>query len=314
MDTQLSLTLVEILVLMLGAITLGITIHFFIVSRRSLKASSPKIQDKIARELEAWKMRYVNDIEGRNKELSELKKKLTESEENNEIYVIEAEEMRKQNKQLQAEMNAIRTAGPVADKTSYIDQLQQAQTNLRNYNEKISELLGQIDIVKETEEKQNEIKRSNEELSTQLDELRLTLSQKEKELNATRQKQELTKEMSSMLDNAYTEFNVLQEKMQKLESQVSSSKMINLEFEDIREENYKIARDLAEQKQKHQAAVTENQQLQASLGETADKLREANFQRQQLQKRVAYLEELNGDMQAVADANKKLEGQIRPHR
>ena len=42
-----------------------------------------------------------------------------------------------------------------------------------------------------------------------------------------------------------------------------------------------------------------------------DKLREANFQRQQLQKRVAYLEELNEDMKAVADANKKLEGQIR---
>ena len=311
MDTQLSLSLVEILVLMLGAITLGITIHFFIVSRRSLKAASPKLHDKISRELEAWKMRYLNDIEGRNKEIEELKKKLADSEENSDINTIEAEELRIQNKQLQAEIKTLRNTGPVADKTSYIDQLQEAQVNLREYNEKINELLGQIDIVKETEEKQNEIKRSNEELSTQLDELRFTLSQKEKELNATRQKQEITKEMTSMLDNAYTEFNVLQEKMQKLENQVSSSKMINLEFEDIREENYKIARDLAEQKLKLQAAVTENQQLQASLDETEEKLREANFQRQQLQKRVAYLEELNADMQAVADANKKLESQIR---
>jgi len=117
--------------------------------------------------------------------------------------------------------------------------------------------------------------------------------------------------MTSMLDNAYSEFNVLQEKMKKLESQVSSSKMINLEFEDIREENYKIVRDLAEQKQKLQAAIAENQQLQATLDESEEKLREANFQRQQLQKRVAYLEELNEDMKAVADANKKLEGQIR---
>ena len=47
------------------------------------------------------------------------------------------------------------------------------------------------------------------------------------------------------------------------------------------------------------------------LTETEDKLKEANFQRQQLQKRVAYLEELNNDMQAVADANKKLEGQLK---
>ena len=33
--------------------------------------------------------------------------------------------------------------------------------------------------------------------------------------------------------------------------------------------------------------------------------------RQQLQKKVAYLEELNNDMQEVADAHKKLEGQLK---
>jgi len=118
MNTQLSLSLVEIIVLMLGAITLGITIHFFIVSRRSLKAASPKIQDKIARDLESWKMRYLNDIEIKDKELADLKRKLADTEENNDINSIEAEEMRKQNKQLQAELNSLRSAGPVADKTS----------------------------------------------------------------------------------------------------------------------------------------------------------------------------------------------------
>ena len=47
------------------------------------------------------------------------------------------------------------------------------------------------------------------------------------------------------------------------------------------------------------------------LNEAEDKFREANFQRQQLQKRVSYLEELNSDLQVVADANKKLEHQLR---
>ena len=45
--------------------------------------------------------------------------------------------------------------------------------------------------------------------------------------------------------------------------------------------------------------------------ETEDKLKDANFQRQQLQKRVSYLEELNNDLQAVSDANKRLESQIK---
>ena len=42
-----------------------------------------------------------------------------------------------------------------------------------------------------------------------------------------------------------------------------------------------------------------------------DKLREANFQRQQLQKRVSYLEELNNDLHVVSDTNKKLESQLK---
>ncbi|HEY1870279.1 MAG TPA: hypothetical protein VGG71_04430, partial [Chitinophagaceae bacterium] len=39
--------------------------------------------------------------------------------------------------------------------------------------------------------------------------------------------------------------------------------------------------------------------------------REVNFQRQQLQKRVNYLEELSSDLQVVADANKKLEHRLK---
>ena len=59
------------------------------------------------------------------------------------------------------------------------------------------------------------------------------------------------------------------------------------------------------------STTNDNQQLQSQLIETEDKLREASFQRQQLQKRVAYLEELNNDLQAVSDANKKLEVQLK---
>ena len=46
--------------------------------------------------------------------------------------------------------------------------------------------------------------------------------------------------MTSMLDSAYNEFNVLQDKMQKLESQVIASKIMNLEYEDLKEEHFKI--------------------------------------------------------------------------
>lgn len=72
---SLSLSIVEIIVLMLGAIILGITIHFFVVSRRSMK-SSPMEAEKISKTLEEWKLRYFNDTEIRDKELTQLRKRL----------------------------------------------------------------------------------------------------------------------------------------------------------------------------------------------------------------------------------------------
>jgi chromosome segregation ATPase len=308
---QLSLSIVEIAVLMIGAITLGITIHFFIVSRRNFKISTTQ-PDKNSKAAEEWKLRYFNDVESRDKELTELRKQANDAEENSRINMIEADEMRKKNKMLQSEIESLRnTTTPAGDKADYIGQLRQAQTSLMEHHEKINLLLQQIDIVKENESKQLEIEKYNEELSGQVDDLRYMLTQKEKEVDLIREKAHLTKEMTSMLDNAYSEFNTLQDKMKKLEQQVNASKMINMEYEDLKEGHYRISHDHEELKIKYAAAFNENQNLRADLAETEDKLKEANFQRQQLQKRVAYLEEINSDMQEVANANKKLEGQLK---
>jgi chromosome segregation ATPase len=312
MESQLSLSIIEIIVLMLGAILVGVTIHFVISSRRSLKASSPAAHMQVNKDLADWKLRYFNEIESRDKDLAELKKRITDSEENNHILSIEAEESRKECKRLQAEINAIRSNPPQQQsKAGYMDQLAEARNSLKEYNEKINQLLGQIDLVKEAEEKQQEILKSNEELESQVGELRAQLSRKEKEIHTIQQKQELTNEMTSLLDSTYNEFNSLQDKIQKLEGQVGVSKKISMEYEDLKEEHFKASRDLEEIKHKYLAAASENKELQETLRETEDKLREANFQRLQLQKKVAYLEELNIDMQAVTDANKKLENQLK---
>jgi DNA repair exonuclease SbcCD ATPase subunit len=306
----LTLSVIEIIVLMLGAIVLGITIHFFITSRRSLKKSTGE-PNKISKSLEEWKLKYFNDVEIRDKELTTLRQRLEDAEENSNINGIEADEMRQQNKKLKAEIETLRKTLPAGEKPDYIAQLRQAQSSLMEHNEKINQLLEQIDLVKETEEKQKEMLRDNEVLSEQIAELKSLLSQKEKEVNNIRQKEHLTKEMTSMLDSAYSEFNTLQSKIHKLESQVNSSKMMNMDYEDMKEAHYKLTRDFDENKLKLNTTLTENQLLHSQLIDAEDKLREANFQRQQLQKRISYLEELNNDLQAVSDANKKLEGQLK---
>ena len=410
----LQLSVIEVIILMLGAITLGITIHFFLISRKSLKEVTSDVPGKLHKELEVWKLKYFNDTELRDKELedlryklsiasdstddisieieelqvknkklqneievlrkggavsggqdmAELQRRLVEAEENYEIYSIEAEEQRAQNKKLQAEIESLKKnthqpresdqgrkkiqeaeesarrhvaeaedlrivnkklmaeiellraanahPAPVAgEKPDYMEQLRRAQSSLMEHNEKINLLLGQIEIVKETEEKQQEILKVNEELSVQIEDLRYKLSQKEKEVSNSRQKEHLTTEMNAMLDSAYNEFNILQSKMQKLEQQVAGSRKLNMEYEELRESYKKLSRDYEEQKLKYTANNDENRQLKGSLAEVEEQLREAEFQRQQLQKRVLYLEELNTDMQVMVDANKKLESQLK---
>jgi hypothetical protein len=420
MSQELSLSLVEIIVLMLGAITLGVTIHFFFTSRKSLREATTEMSGKTGRELGEWKSKYFNETELRDKELIALRQQLADVAENNNIYAIEAEETKKLNRKLKEELEQLADAAennninaieaeetkklnrklkeeieqlkkqlPVVEEGSgkidlelgewkskyfnetelrdkelialrqqladaeennninaieaeetkklnrilkeeleqlrkhppalegsvkpgsYTEQLNQAQTNLIEHSRKINELLGQIDIVKETEEKQKEILKYNEELNSEIDELRSRLTQKEKEVNTIRQKENLTKEMSSMLDNAYTEFNVLQDRIKKLEGHVANSKMASLEFEDIKESNYRLNREYEEQKLKYNAATSENRELKELLADVEDELKEANFQRQQLQKRVALLEDMNSDMLEVTDTNKKLEGQLK---
>ena len=304
-----NLSIVELIVLFFCAVTLGVVIHFFITSRRNLKAS-PVETEKMKKNIDEWKLKYFNDIESKDNEISDLKSRLSEAEDNSRIYKIEIDELRRQQRKLQSELEVAQKGEPES-KPSYIEQLRTAQASLLEHNEKINQLLQNIDIVKENEEKQKLIKEENEGLVNQVKELRYLLGQKESEIYNIRQKENLTKEMTSMLDNAYSEFNTLQSKIQKLESQLSSNKMLSLEHDDLKEAYQKISREQEDYKIKLQALSAENQQLSLRANEAEDKLRESNFQRQQLQKRVGYLEELNTDLQVVAEANKKLEHQLK---
>ncbi|MGZ8525016.1 MAG: hypothetical protein ACXWV1_11340 [Chitinophagaceae bacterium] len=312
---SLTLSVLEIILLLFGAIILGVTIHFFIASNKSLKATTAELEKPNLAQDE-WKLRYFNDMETRDKEISMLKEKLEEAEENAKIFSMEAKEMHRQKRALETEMAGIqKTAVMAVEKESpnedYLEQLRQAQSGLVEQNQKINQLLGNIDLIREKEEMQREILRSNEELAAQVSNMRAQLAEKEKEINHTRQKEQLTNEMKSMLDNTYQEFNTLQGKIHKLESQLNSSKLMNMEYEDLKETYSRMSRDFEEYKMKVNALTIENQQLQTQLMDVEDKLREANFQRQQLQKRTIYLEELNRDLQVVSDTNKKLESQLR---
>ena len=86
MNTPLPLSLIELLILIAGGIMVGITIHFFIVSRKALNESSPITKQKIDRELEERKLRYLNDIDWKNKEIEELRRSMIKLKEENDEW------------------------------------------------------------------------------------------------------------------------------------------------------------------------------------------------------------------------------------
>jgi len=57
--------------------------------------------------------------------------------------------------------------------------------------------------------------------------------------------------------------------------------------------------------------MDDTQRITRALADSEEKLRDANFQKQQISKKVVFLEELANDLQQLSGHHKKLEGQLR---
>ena len=122
---------------MLGAITLGITIHFFLISRKSLKDVTSDANGKVLRELEVWKLKYFNDTELRDKELEDLRYKLSVASTSTDDVSIEIEELQIKNKKLQTELESLRKGGAVSggqDIAELQRRLMEAEENYEIYS------------------------------------------------------------------------------------------------------------------------------------------------------------------------------------
>lgn len=312
MNTQivflaLQISLVEIIIFQVGAIVLGFAIHFFISSRKNIRIEEQPASSGIS-EAEEWRLKYYEELELQEKRQEQMKEQIEEARENEQQLEQELADMRFETRRLLQEQANKPAEIPTIE---YLDQLKQAQSNLFEHNHRISRLLEQIDLLRDSEQKHLDTLKINEGLNAQLRELRKALTDKESEIKQIRQQQSLSKEMHDRLDKAYGEFNYLQEKIQKVETHLSQPQNRTFEFDELQQSYFKLTKDFDEMKLKYLSMMEENQRLTRLLADAEDKLRESNFQRQQLMKKVGFLEELNNDLQQVAEHNKKLENQLR---
>jgi DNA repair exonuclease SbcCD ATPase subunit len=274
-----------------------------------------------------WKLKYYNDMDMQERLQQQLRERLAQTQENEQILTIELEEVRKELDEKIEEIEfrpaaiektpAEDAARPVQSQSAaepaaeYLVQLKSAQENLFEHNNNIHRLLDQIAALQESESKYQNLQKVNEQLNEQLKESNRSLADKESEIKHARQQQKLAEEITTRLDKAYEEYNVLQSKLQKLDGYLGQPHKKSAEYEELQDSYFKLTKEFDEMKLRQISLRDENQRLSRILADTEDKLREANFQRQQFQKRAAFLEELNNDLQQVSEHNKKLEGQLR---
>src|SRR5688572_7299167 len=314
---QMYVGVIEVIVFLLGGIVLGFFIHFFLVSRKTMSFKMPEREPPIIANAafdnaEEWRLKYYEEMEEQEQVQMKLRRELDTVRDNEELLTIEVEELHKELKRRhEAPPVIVKTATSQEEQSEeYLVRLQRTQEGLTEQNQQITLLLDQIELLKQTEFKHIDTLKANEELTARLNEILTVLANKDARILELEQQQLLSEEMEQRMQSAYEEFNALREKLSKVES-LSNPPSRQYEFEELQQNHLKLIREFDEYKQKHLGLLEENQRLSRLLADTEDKLRESNFQRQQLQKKISFLEELNHELQQISEHNKKLESQLR---
>src|SRR5579863_10747560 len=92
---QLTVGLPEIIICELGALILGFTIHFFWNSKKDLDLKQPEPNTGIS-DNDNWKLKYYNDMDMQERAQQQLRERLAEARENEQILNIEVEEVKKE--------------------------------------------------------------------------------------------------------------------------------------------------------------------------------------------------------------------------
>ena len=323
---QLTVGLPEIIICELGALILGFTIHFFWNSKKDLDLKRPEPNTGIS-ENDNWKLKYYNDMDMQERAQQQLRERLTQVQENERGLTLELEENRSETDELREELELVHTRlgeaeaqlkPPPAETNdqpnlanNYIAQLRLAQEKLAEHNHNIIRLLEQTRLVEESEKKTQDLLHANEDLHEQLRNAGQQMLEKEAEISLLRHHQKLAEEMGTRLDKVYEEYSTLQEKLLKLQNYLTQPHNRGTDYEELKDAYFKLGKEHDEMKLKYLSLREENQRLNRIIADTEEKLKEANFQRQQYQKRSAFLEELNHDLQEISEHNKKIESQLR---
>jgi chromosome segregation ATPase len=145
----------------------------------------------------------------------------------------------------------------------------------------------------------------------EIEQLRLQLEKKEAELTEIRRQEELSHKLQGHFEEVQSGYEELQVKVHKMEQQAWQAAELAIKVDSLEQSNEQLEATVIKKEERLRELTLENGRLHELLNETEDKLSEANLQRQQLNRKVQFLEEINNDIQQMSDANRKLKNELR---
>lgn len=285
---SMTIGLPEMIIFLLAAILLGFSIHFYWTGKKGvpgIKTNMPLDDSNISDEDQS-RLQLYEQIEKHEKAQERLQKELMRMSETEKSLMSELEEARDEMSRIEraAEKKAVAEQEAAAVAAAAQQQAMQQQAMQQQAQQQQAPTQTPVIPTRQYSDLMMAQQHFNESLS---------------------------KEMTERLEKAYQEFNFLQDRMGKIHSQVVDPTKRNYEFDELEQSYFRLTKEYDELKLKHLTMMDDAQRLTRALADTEEKLRDSNFQKQQLTKKVIFLEELANDLQQLSGHHKKLEGQLR---
>lgn len=297
----INVTLIEVIVLNAGAIILGVTIYFFLQSRKTLL----KTMDVQSSNNSVSKYKRVEEIQPQKNNTLNGSRKNSKS--------IDISELKEHLSHLREHKSIPKHEEPVFKKDKHVHAKEDLTVSLKETIARQQKILdGFLQQVEELEDGgKDELFQKNDELQSDVERLEQILEKRDVEIEELKKRTAVAEKMASRVDDIYNDFQQLQSKIVTLEKQAARANNLALELENLQQSYDQVLKDLERKQEKLEELVEENQRMRIELESTEDKLNESNLQRQQMMKKVQFLQDLNSDMQSMSETNKKLQTELR---
>ncbi len=282
----INLNLVAFIVLPLGAITLGVTIYFFLKTRESLK--------------QTMESNRAASISTTHKEAVTSRRK---------TLLTDLEKQFSRMKQRVAAERTVESRSSTKESTTHPPVVDDLKTTILQQQKLLNAYLQQVEHLEN--DGKEEMRKQNQLLEKEVARLHHIIEQKDQEIEEILQQSSAEDKMAARIDEVYREFEQLQAKMAHFEKQAGKANNLAIELEDAKHSYEQVHRELLRKHERLEEIMNENQKMRMEMDILEDKLADANLQRQQLQKKVQFLQEISTDMQSISDANKKLQTELR---